>query len=226
MEALRNAKFNPKTNVLEVSPEIPISIQSFKITKLRGILIRYDYLELFEQIFNEQTEATPHAILCGNPGTGKTYFGFYAMHRLMREERSFVYEPTKVGPVWVYLGKKTQTTLNQHIPGTFECVTHHRSLVRYKGLNFVHIVDGHAPSEIIRFRVVLICSPREIHYSELEKHDRGSISFHMPTWSYYEIEKCRAGLFTIPKELVKKLFDLWGGIPRYVLNGPNTLYGI
>jgi len=64
-------------------------------------MIRPSYQELVERIFihNDKftlpNEANPHTILLGNPGTGKTMFGYYLMHVLMQQEIGFAYEPNK-----------------------------------------------------------------------------------------------------------------------------------
>lgn len=195
---------------------------------MHGIFIRESYSQLFELLFNNKLDTT-NAILCGNPGTGKTFFGYYAMYRLMREDRSFFYEPTADSVVWMYCGTNTRTKLKDNYiqVGQLECIkrTH---MIHYKKLtdHFVHIIDGHEPSLIVPFRVVLICSPREKHYSELRKHMAGSSMFYMPTWDYSEIELCRSVFFqSISESLVQQLFERWGGIARDVLNQPNALYG-
>jgi hypothetical protein len=164
-------------------------------------------------------------MLCGNPGTGKTCFGFYAMHRLMREDRSFIYEPTKSnGLNWVFHSSNTRA---DGVP-QLECLEQRR-LEKYYHMShhIVHIVDGHAPPEVLYYRTVLICSPRKMHFHEFRKHPRGCDNRYMPAWSYIEIESCRSQLFDkLPKDLVNELFNRWGGIARNVLNIPQMMLGI
>lgn len=44
-----------------------------------------------------------------------------------------------------------------------------KHMIHYKDFSdqFIHIIDG---PPILPFRTVLICSPREQHYSEFRKH--------------------------------------------------------
>lgn len=79
-----------------------------------------------------------------------------------------------------------------------------------------HIVDGHKPSTS-RFRQLLICSPCREHFSSFEKT---AMKYYMPVWSYDEIELLRKKFFNdqLDSILVKQLFDIWGGLPRYVLH--------
>lgn len=78
-----------------------------------------------------------------------------------------------------------------------------------------HIVDGHKPSNF-QFRVLLICSPRLDYYDSFQKK---AIRYYMPVWSYGEIESCRAKFYNdnLDSILTRQLFDIWGGVPRYVL---------
>lgn len=207
---------------------LKFTIPTFRIKDIRGIFIRNCYSKIFDLIFNNKNDKT-NPILCGNPGTGKTFFSYYAMYRLMSEDRSFFYEPIDDDIVWMYCSTNTMVMLNND--GTFdpkplECKS--TKMLHYKHLSeeFVHIIDGHAPPSTLPFRSVLICSPRENHYSEFRKHMAGYTMLYMPTWDYSEIELCASIFFSLlPKPLVKELFQRWGGIARDVLNQPNALYG-
>ena len=41
----------------------------------------------------------------------------------------------------------------------------------------------------------------------------------MQEWSWDEINTCRISMFDLDEEKVRELYSLWGGIPRYVLEG-------
>lgn len=202
------------------------SIPTFRIKDIHGIFIRNCYSQIFELLFNKKNDQT-NAILCGNPGTGKTFFGYYAIYRLMSEDRSFFYEPIGNNDVWMYCSTSMMVILKKNIDSQLECIKTTR-MIHYKNLSdqFVHIIDGHEPPLILPFRTVLICSPHEKHYSEFRKHMSGYTMLYMPTWDYSEIELCRNIFFNLlPETLVKQLFERWGGIARDVLNQPNALYG-
>lgn len=185
------------------------------IKNLPGLFIRESYLKLFDLFadpYCELFEQRSPIILTGNPGTGKTLFGFYMMYRYMKEGISFVYESTFTGDeLWVctngeFTRDKRQVVYRQHDKSA------------------THIFDGKQVDITSPFRKVLICSPRRHFFNN---YDKLTVEyFYMPIWSQSEIEACRERLFpTLSKNLVDSLYQALGGIPRYLLKRSNDKWG-
>ncbi|KAA1070462.1 hypothetical protein PGT21_012770 [Puccinia graminis f. sp. tritici] len=82
----------------------------------------------------------------------------------------------------------------------------------------VYIVDGQAPT-VVKAWTLLLTSPKRKHYQKyLTKRAR---LLYMPPWSYEELKNCKSILYpdeeTLPTSLMARLFEWYGGVPRYVL---------
>ena len=68
--------------------------------------------------------------------------------------------------------------------------------------------------------MLVLSSPKRDNYKNVLKAVGATIRF-MPVWSWEEIEACHALLYADdperPLSEVRNAFDLWGGIPRFVL---------
>ncbi|KAA1100509.1 hypothetical protein PGTUg99_015500 [Puccinia graminis f. sp. tritici] len=84
----------------------------------------------------------------------------------------------------------------------------------------VYIVDGHAPALHLNTWTLLITSPEREHYRHLLKR-RDSCLLYMSPWSYEEMQICKSILYPdeaiLPTTLMDRLFEWYGGVPRYVL---------
>ena len=154
-------------------------------------------------------------VVTGNPGVGKTYFAAYLMWRLAQQKATVVYEPPSQGDVKAPNSSKRYLLLPD---GTVQ--------VRAAGMEGFEdyladpatwfIVDAHGANECAA-RVVILTSPRPSVYKEFLKVQDARKVF-MPVWTLEELEACRAKLFsTLTAGRVKELFQVWGGIPRKVL---------
>lgn len=65
-------------------------------------------------------------------------------------------------------------------------------------------------------KTILICSPQKCYYRNFDK--LGPTIRYMPVWSWEEIDACRIKIFRyLAQEYVRKLYNEWGGIPRFTL---------
>ena len=80
-----------------------------------------------------------------------------------------------------------------------------------------YIVDGKKPNDS-EAKTVLICSSPKNHFSVFDK--RIPDIQYMQEWSWDEINTCRTNMFNnLTEEKVRELYLMWGGVPRYVLEG-------
>ncbi|EGF77367.1 hypothetical protein BATDEDRAFT_27719 [Batrachochytrium dendrobatidis JAM81] len=169
-----------------------------------SIYIRPCYPKLFEKSLSiVQSAGICRLIILGNPGIGKTYFGYFLLLHLARSGATVVYESFQEECLYLF-------TPNGVFKGDRR--SFHNQLM---SLSTFYIVDGMAPT-VVNARTILVTSPRrEIWY----QFCKNSCDIrYMPVWSKEELHSCRSMLFpTVPQELVESLYLKWGGIARYVL---------
>ncbi len=173
-----------------------------------GIYIRNCYESLYEEINQYGSDS----VVIGNPGIGKTFFGYFMIYKFLKDKISFLFEPNTKDCLCYYFNGTTQEILASSIS----------DFSRMKDINnrkIFYLVDGHA-APYNAFKTVLICSPRKEYYSNICK---GAARFlYMPIWKYDCINICKNQFFPdLDQDIVNELFKRWGGVPRYVLNIPN-----
>ncbi|KAL5037039.1 hypothetical protein RTP6_7766 [Batrachochytrium dendrobatidis] len=169
-----------------------------------SIYIRPCYPKLLEKSLSiVQSADIRHLIILGNPGIGKTYFGYFLLLHLARSGATVVYESGVdqkrylLTPNGVLEGGKDAFWKILDSSSTF------------------YIVDGSAPVDVDA-KTILVTSPRREIWHRFSK---GSCDIrYMPVWSKEELHFCRPMLFpNVSGELVESLYLKWGGIARYVL---------
>jgi hypothetical protein len=137
--------------------------------------------------------------ITGNPGIGKTFFGYYLLYLLALQNATIVYDNFHETKPIIFEGGKA-------------LVSDRNGIERYlRRLDVWYIVDGKEPKEI-KAKTILICSPRKDHYWNFLKYDGVVTSRFMPTWSRQEIIECRSMLYNeiVSLDLAKRLFNRWG----------------
>ncbi|RIA87807.1 hypothetical protein C1645_739830 [Glomus cerebriforme] len=104
--------------------------------------------------------------------------------------------------------------------------TNYQTSQRKKTHNdWTYIADA-APLPRLTAKTVVAVSPisylEDKMYEDFAKVD--NIKFCMPPWTLNELKFCRECTFShVPEDLMMKLFDKTGGVPRYVLEMPGDL---
>ncbi|PKK72608.1 hypothetical protein RhiirC2_776997 [Rhizophagus irregularis] len=205
-DALKHGKVEKhgRSKVLDLSEDVYYLLgkdeQGFNISTL---FIRKCYKDLYKMI--SKNNHVRRWRITGNPGIGKTFFGFYLLYFLAKQRKTVVYHKLKKPPMlFSENGVFSYPEDNIH------------ALKRYLANEEVwYIVDGREPMEYVA-KTILICSPQKSHYSQFDK--LGVTIRYMPVWSWAEIDLCRGILFrNLTQEHVRELYNKWGGIPRYTL---------
>ncbi|CAI2182544.1 5930_t:CDS:2, partial [Funneliformis geosporum] len=182
---------------------LPVDVHILGISdRPSTLLIRNCYRDLADVVINDEVRRIR---VTGNPGIGKTYFGFYLLYLFARNGRSIIYESITSKFSYVFDGEEAFLTSNDTIQYSYQ-----------SRRDVLYIVDGMEPKEV-EAKTILVCSPRKSHYSNFDKYPLAIIRY-MPEWTLNEIHTCRSEMFSdIEEEKANRLFSMWGGIPRFIL---------
>uniref|UniRef100_A0AAV1TTM9 Crinkler effector protein N-terminal domain-containing protein n=1 Tax=Peronospora matthiolae TaxID=2874970 RepID=A0AAV1TTM9_9STRA len=142
-------------------------------------------------------------VILGNPGIGKTFFGYFILLYLARRTETVVYEAARGEDRFLFCGGTAVAGSNtdfKDILGQSETF---------------YVVDGFEP-KVYEAKTILLTSPqpevwRTFHKVHCER-------FYMPVWTEQEILHCRELMYPDrPLECVMECYRKWGGIARYVL---------
>ncbi|DBA01806.1 TPA: hypothetical protein N0F65_002922 [Lagenidium giganteum] len=156
--------------------------------------------KLCQQMIHDEEMNTPHLVILGNPGIGKTYV---ILLLLARASATVVCENGG-------LKKRVLFAHNVVAKGSQEDFV--RILDQPTTFYFVDAVKPvYCPA-----KTILLTSPRRSIWWEFNKTNCDSL--YVPVWTWKEIMNCRDSLFhRLDVSMVSKHFDRWGGIARYVL---------
>jgi len=182
------------------------------------LFVRECYQELAEVTMGI-VESGYNLVITGNPGIGKSYFLLFLMHFLRLKEQ----EPTVVlfrhlEMKW-YLFSKGGVLVIEKATGSPKAFRKYLD-----DLNTWYLVDTAQPLQV-KAKTLLVSSPYVERYKEFRK-TQAMIRF-MPIWSKEDIDICRKefhdspGIRYVPQVRADKLYNKWGGIPRYVLDKAN-----
>ncbi|EEY61763.1 crinkler (CRN) family protein, partial [Phytophthora infestans T30-4] len=170
------------------------------------IYIRHCYPALWElcleRIHDEKTN-TPHLVILGNPGIGKTFFGYVIVLHLVRTNETVVYESGGLKKRFLFAHNVVAQGSQEDFVRILDQPTTY------------YIVDAVKPA-YYPAKTILLTSPRRSIWYEFNKTNCRSC--YMPVWSLKEILQCRELMYSdTPMAVVQKCFRRWGGIARYVL---------
>ncbi|PKC69765.1 hypothetical protein RhiirA1_503530, partial [Rhizophagus irregularis] len=148
--------------------------------------------------------------ITGNPGIGKTYFGYYLLYLLAQKDVTIVYDNHHETKPIIFEGNNAYVSNSDGID-----VYLRKPAVWY-------IVDGKEPKDV-KAKTILICSPKKNHYKNFDKYEGVVTIRYMPTWKWEEIARCRKELYEkkVSNKKARDCFRKWGGIPRFVLERAN-----
>ena len=145
-------------------------------------------------------------IICGNPGIGKSAFGFYCLHEALRSGRTVVYQAEKLLHGWLFKNGEAFLFSKADLD----------KLEDLSDCNTVFLSDSIAPP-IVKAATLLITSPKRTRWYEFRK-ETDCFLMYFPVFSYEEILACHERCFPMLNvQDVKERFTKWGGILRYVL---------
>jgi hypothetical protein len=170
------------------------------------IFIRFCYPQLLQHVLElTENKEKPNVVILGNPGIGKSYFGYLLVWYLVNQGITVVYENRSSLDVCVLI---TPDSVERGSTESFH---------PYLGLSTTfYIVDGVTPRSVLA-KTILITSPKREIWYPFRKQQNPSV-VHMPVWTWEEIMACRVLVYpSVPADAVEDCFDRWGGIARYVL---------
>jgi hypothetical protein len=170
------------------------------------IFIRRCYPPLLDvswKFIHDKATETPHLVILGNPGIGKTFFGYVILLHLARTGATVVYESGGSKKRYLFSRDMVVQGSQQDFVGILDKSTTY------------YIVDAVKPT-YYPAKTILLTSPRHNVWFEFNKTN--CRTRYMPVWSRREIFKCRELIYPdIPAAVVQSCFRRWGGIARYVL---------
>ncbi|EXX62053.1 hypothetical protein RhiirA5_395628 [Rhizophagus irregularis] len=171
------------------------------------LLIRKCYHDLQKIVFDDTIDKLR---ITGNPGIGKTYFGYYLLYLLAQKDVTIVYDNHHETKPIIFEGNNAYVSNSDGID-----VYLRKPAVWY-------IVDGKEPKDV-KAKTILICSPKKNHYKNFDKYEGVVTIRYMPTWKWEEIARCRKELYEkkVSNKKARDCFRKWGGIPRFVLERAN-----
>ncbi|CAG8634163.1 15188_t:CDS:1 [Funneliformis mosseae] len=202
-KALRTTTIGEKDNSLK----LPDNIHFLGRTDEASVLfIRQCYRDLLKVVFSNNTR---RLIITGNPGIGKTFFGYYILYELMRKNATVIYDKANKFPILF----SNQTAVVGETLFSFYDLLNKQDVW--------YIVDGKEPHDVDA-KTILVCSPKKNYYVEFDKHPLTKTRY-MSTWDKREIDACWEKIYKnkVDKKIVDDLFYKWGGIPRFVLEKAN-----
>jgi len=207
--ALRDAKVMDLDDGMQLISFGPSSFFPDDVDLHRSDLVARDfYNTLFERISSMRS-----SLLTGIPGTGKSWWIWYAIHRLLNQGPSpaIVWQTFKRGTNDCVLFKDGKAFVGDLSGFKSELAD----------ASTWYFVDGMLPSWVAA-RTVMVSSPKREVYKEWIK-GRRYIILTMPLWTRSETEVLWKALYADKLTLERALrnFDVWyGGVPRLVMEDP------
>ena len=190
---------------------LPENIYLFGNSKNKsGILLRKAYFDLFEMFIHPKDPEQSKLVITGNPGIGKTLFCVFVMWHAARENRTVVWDAPLDNMQYLFTSTEVRYAPRSNL-----------SFYKYmKNPEVWYIVDAHEPFSYPA-RTLLVTPPQRNIYKHILKLP-DAMKVYMPTWTFEELEICRQELFPeVSMEQMERLFRIWGGIPRTVLQRAN-----
>ena len=198
------------------SPHIALHGAVWPILDSPSLFVRHFYAAFYAGVLGGAREGFAQGgvrfrsvCVTGNPGIGKSSFGYYALFRALRDGRTVVYQAEKLrrshGDQKVYLFRGATVTSDS---GAVDAAL--------DDPNTVFISDSIAPPVVNAF-TLYVTSPRRERTWEYRKRDSASMLY-FPVLTWEEIDAMRVACFPQVLEAdAKERFTRWGGIPRYAL---------
>ncbi|KNE96912.1 hypothetical protein PSTG_09778 [Puccinia striiformis f. sp. tritici PST-78] len=183
----------------------------------RRFLVRSIYRELCDHL--ERPSCQDKWVVTGTPGIGKTIFSAYYLWIAARKQKTVVWQPFQSQ-------NKPSKTYLMTSGGVQRVALDSNELVdALANSETVYIVDGQAPITCNAW-TLLVTPPQYDNYKDLLKEQ--AFMLYMVPWSYEELLNRKTHLYSdekaLPTTLMERLFEWYGGVPRYVLALPSSLF--
>uniref|UniRef100_A0AAV1TTW0 Crinkler effector protein N-terminal domain-containing protein n=1 Tax=Peronospora matthiolae TaxID=2874970 RepID=A0AAV1TTW0_9STRA len=166
--------------------------------------VRHCYPQLWNVCLGALKRPEIHnLVILGNPGIGKTFFGYFILLHLARRNETVVFEPARGEDRFLFCGGTAVAGSN----------TDYKDVLNQS--ETFYVVDAIAPINYAA-KTILLTSPRPKVWKAFHKdHCK---RFYMPVWTEQEILQCRELMYSDrPLECVMECYRRWGGVARYVL---------
>ncbi|PKB99367.1 hypothetical protein RhiirA5_462037, partial [Rhizophagus irregularis] len=205
-QALKNTNHNELSSLFTVSGDVNFFGKPSIPSKL---FVRRCYNDLLNIVDNDKIRKLR---LTGNPGIGKTFFGYYLIYHLVKNGKTVIYDVHTIKKFVILFGQTMDEVSYLHTIKDARKIK-----TSLSNQDAWYIVDGKSP-DYSEAKTILICSPLKSHYKIFDR--RIPEIRYMPPWSWDEINKCRADIFAhLSENEVRELYIKWGGIPRNILEG-------
>ncbi|CAK4177625.1 unnamed protein product [Aphanomyces euteiches] len=196
-QAFQNDKTDLKAGALVDLPQATFLLGDSTLGS--RLYIRHCYPALWEyclKTIHDEKMNSPHLVILGNPGIGKTFFGFVILLLLAREGATVVYESGVLKQRFLL----TNEIVAEGSPNDF--------LQILKNTDTYYIVDAVKPAMYVA-KTILLSPPRRSIWYEFNK--TCCEPSYMPVWSRGEILQCRELMYSdTPVAVVEDCFRRWG----------------
>ncbi|KAF9427355.1 hypothetical protein BGZ76_002369 [Entomortierella beljakovae] len=199
------------------------------VTDTRDMYVRPSYKDFYNEIDNEfgiegvdgeDVEVDRQVTLSGTPGIGKSSFLIYFIIRVLATS-------SEDSPPIIICQEKESTNcyafggLNTVRKGCYDDFLPFLELTRTW-----YLVDSSPTPRTPKARTIISASPKTLFseeglYQEIAK--RIEWTYYMAPWTEEELKVCRESVKAfniVPERFMLELFELIGGVPRYVLEKP------
>ena len=198
---LKNSTLNRK--ILTI-PSTRLGIPPFEL------YVRDCWVKICDLISSSIQNNMSDFLVTGTQGIGKSMFSYYFMWRYMTSDdfKGFYWERQKGQIIYYTSTGVTRVIKECRYVGAYELIPH-----------FVDLIETTYPTFIGPSYRVVFSSPNPDRYKELQKGSR-SEGFLQPPWTLAEILEARSSIRQLRESFyeghVRRLFDIYGRIPRFL----------
>ena len=209
MRILRNVR---DAHLVTVTNEDGGEETLMEVTNFGTIYVRKAYTDLYDKYFKESPRR--HIMVTGNPGTGKTVFSYYVVHRLLCDnpQSSIVYGSHESERMFYISSEEVKCYSADDLDRNFafymfDCGKGNRMEIRLP--------------RVAEKGSFIFTSPSRDNYIEYHKKyllssDAIGYCVYMPIWSLEEVSFCNAHIYAMDDDKVMERFAVWGGISRRI----------
>lgn len=203
----------------------------FPVIGTEDLFVRQAYKDLYQEIMLKFLESPRNRgwkrmVVTGTSGIGKSAFLVYFTIRLLAassdDNPSIVVFHEKGGSkCYVFGGVSTLR---------YGDIEDFRPFLDLR--ETWYLVDSAPRPQLVEAKTIISVSPKTL-YSEVDQYQeidkRVPWRYYMAPWILEELEQCRGeirGFQAVSKEFMEQLYDLIGGVPRYVLEKPKDVLSL